>query len=122
MKHLSIEMGAIAALALSLCTSFSPAKSEFATTPGSSGVSGKFDKPEKKALLMSRSEYYYWYSYPGNVYEGYMPTSLEVYDLEVELQTDVDTDPSGGVQIANGFIVYGLPHIIWPSVILFAHY
>lgn len=115
MKHLSIEMGAIAALALSLCTSFSPAKNEFATKPATS------DKHEKKALLMSRAEYYYWYSYPGSSYEGWMPTESEVDELEYELQEEVDTNPSGGYLIANGFVLYGLPHLIGPSVQLFVH-
>jgi hypothetical protein len=102
-------MGAAAALALTLCTSFSPIRSELAP------------KPEKRTLLMARSQYFYWYSYPGNVYQGWIPTQNEVYDLESQLQEDVDTNPSGGYLIANGFVLYGLPHIIWPSVQLFVH-
>ena len=101
-------MGTLAALLLALCTSFSPIKDALPR--------------QQQTTVAARSEYYYWYSFPANDYEGYMPTSVEITDLEEEYQVDIDTNPSGGTLIANGYVLYGLPHTIWPSVNLFAHY
>jgi hypothetical protein len=111
MKPLSIRLGVIAALLLSLCTSFSPVRSE--RTP---------ERRTNAPLLMSRSEYYYWYLESGDTYQGYWATNVEVDDLESEYQIEIDTNPSGGTPIANGFVLYGIPHMIWPSVNLYAHY
>ena len=118
MKPLSISTSAIAVVLLFLCTSF---RSNNAGRKTSQFASARESRASRAAV--SKNTYYYFYTYPGDTFDAYNDIPDECAKLEVELQVPVDTNPfDGGVQVMEGYINDDYPHMVLPSVHLYAHY
>lgn len=118
MKPLSISAAAVAAVLLFLCTSFRSNDAGRKTSPPAPSRGSLTSK-----AAVSKDTYYYFYTYPGDTYDAYDDVVDECAKLEVELQVPVDNDPfDGGVQVMEGYINNDYPHMVWPSVHLYAHY
>ena len=105
MKSLSISVVAMATSLFVLCTSFSDRQIAGSETAAAARVGNLF-----------------WYIDDGTVYNDWTSVDNETTEMEDEYGVLVDTDPVGGTIVSIGYPVYGLPHDVYPSCYLYAHF
>ncbi|HVV07241.1 MAG TPA: hypothetical protein VHC96_23600 [Puia sp.] len=104
MKPLSIRKVAMAALAVVFLSAF------------------RSDPQRQIPLCTSNGNvHYYFYLDDGDTFDAYNTVGDEITRLEVLLGAFIDTNPSGGYEVARGYINNNYPHTIWPSAYLFEH-
>lgn len=110
MKPSSFLVVAVATALITLCTSFSSGK----------GASPSSDP--SSATVLKDNTHYYWYLANGDVYDGWYTIGQEITRLETMYGVFVDTSPSGATLLSRGYVIYGTPHLIWPSAYLYGHF
>jgi hypothetical protein len=65
---------------------------------------------------------YYWYTYPGDSYNDYNSVGDEEEEMWIYYGAPVNTDPTGGTLVDEGYINNTSPHEFPPSVLLYVHY
>ena len=83
-------------------------------------LSTSFSAPKARPVAHKDTNYY-WYLDNGTVYDGWRSTNQEIARLEAIYNVYVDTDPFGGTLIASGYSIYGYPHVVYASVLLYSH-
>lgn len=111
MKRLSCVSVAMATMIFIFCTAFSAGKAA-SSSPHS----------QKEVNKNRRSTFdYYWY-YADDSYDGFYTEPQVIAQMEDSLGVYVDTDPSGGIMVAEGYPNNNYPHTQWASQVLYAHY
>jgi hypothetical protein len=113
MKRLSISLPAIAlALVLALSGAALTPHSTPAATPA-------IYKPSATSLFQY---YYYWYTEPDDLYNDYTTLANEEWEWWVYFGGAViNTSPTGGTLIAEGYMNNHYPHDMYPAAYLYAH-
>jgi hypothetical protein len=105
--------------ALALAAVLALSGAAFAPTPAAKSVaatSATSDKASKQVM-------YYWYSEPDDTYNDYTTVSQEIYEWWVLLGgVSINQNGAGGTLIVCGYLSNSYPHIMYPSVYLYAHY
>lgn len=97
---------AIATVLITLCTSFNFAEER---------------TPSKNNVVVRQNAHFYWFTVPADAYDGYNTVTYEIGRMEMVTGKFCDTDPTGGVLVARGYVLPIVPHVIWPSQFIFAH-
>jgi hypothetical protein len=69
----------------------------------------------------ARQELYYWYLSPIDLFNDENTISAEIFEWWVNLDCEVDQNPSGGILLENGYTNNVYPHNFPPSVFLYYH-
>jgi hypothetical protein len=78
--------------------------------------------PSQPAAVNSKQTWYYFYTYPDDMYNNYCSVADEEASLNSVLGVTVDTNMGGGTLVARGYFNNNDPHTMLPSVLLYAHY
>ena len=84
-----------------------------------------FSRPDAtaKAPAPARQAMYYWYSEPSDTYNDYQTLSNEEVEMWVYYDgTLINTNPSGGTLIEEGYLNNAYPHTEFPYYYLYAHF
>jgi hypothetical protein len=65
---------------------------------------------------------YYWYTDPGDEYNDYNSVGVEEEEMWIYYGAPVNTDPTGGTLIEEGYTNNVYPHEFPPSQFLYVHY
>jgi hypothetical protein len=125
MKRLSMSLPAIA-LVLVLALS----GTAFTSSPAAADY--KIEKAPvyslEQSFLFTHSFHkvyvYYWFWMPGDSYNDEETQAMEVWEMENIYYpgTEVDTNPTGGTLILEGYMMPNQPHMAYPAVYLYAHF
>ena len=117
MKPSSLLVVALATALITLCTSFSSGKGASPSKFSSVSTSVTPASATHSSFSLFRDNtHYYWYLTNGDVYDGWYTISDEISRLEAMYGVYVDLSPGwGSTLLSQGFILYGTPHLIWPS-------
>jgi hypothetical protein len=66
--------------------------------------------------------YYYFYDADTDTFQRYSNTSTEIVALQTIYGVPVDQNSFGGTEVALGYSNNIVPHQVWPSVLLYAHF
>lgn len=111
MKRLSCVGVAMATMIFIFCASFSAGKA--------ASSSPHFPKEVNKNRPSTLD--FYWY-YSDDSYDGFYTEDQVIAQMEDSLGTWVDTDPGGGIMVAEGYTNNNYPHTQWAAIVLYAHF
>jgi len=74
-----------------------------------------------KATQESRQASYYWFSYPGEVYNDYATIAYEEEEMWIYYDAPVNQSPGGGTLIERGYYDQYYPHDLPPVEFLYVH-
>jgi predicted transcriptional regulator len=78
--------------------------------------------PKQHATKTAVNTFYYWYKAIDDSYVQYSNTADAEWEMEQETGVLVDTNNSGGTLVERGYINSVIPHNVFASVLLYAHY
>jgi hypothetical protein len=73
-------------------------------------------------LNSADNTYYYWFNADDDSYDDYTNTTTEIVRLQTEYGVPVDGSAFGGTLVSRGYTSRIVPHQVWPSVYLYAHF
>ena len=80
----------------------------------------RYTNPTRSSI--SQNTYYYYFNASDDSYDAYNTVSNEIIRLQGVYGVVVNTTSFGGTLVSRGYTSNIVPHQVWPSSYLYAHF